>query len=257
MKPIFSGWVLLSAIVFLSEGCTDIQDESPAIRLIGHRGYSGRYAENSEEAVQGLISTGIDRVEIDLVWTGDDSAIVFHDVNSARLTNLTADIVTLTADQVRTGFRTKMNASLLTFRQFADRYGLRFNQIYLDLKSGQDEKVFDLVRQVIRISDETSLTGRIIFTCTEGAPLDTARSISPGIQVALDQNQAGLEETVKKGYPFLLCEKTGLSQTFVTMCNSARVTVVGYTVNSVPEMQQLAGYGVSLMMTDYPELKPD
>jgi glycerophosphoryl diester phosphodiesterase len=47
--------------------------------LIAHRGFAGRYPENTVGAVRGAVSCGADAVEIDVQPTADGDVVVFHD----------------------------------------------------------------------------------------------------------------------------------------------------------------------------------
>ena len=62
-------------------------------KLIAHRGFAGLYPENSVAAVEGAArgvqssfapSRGADMIEIDVVPTGDDDVVVFHDSRLAE-----------------------------------------------------------------------------------------------------------------------------------------------------------------------------
>src|SRR5271169_2665013 len=53
--------------------------------IIAHRGFSGRYPENTPAAIRGAIELGIDMVEIDVQETRDGELIVFHDYRLNRI----------------------------------------------------------------------------------------------------------------------------------------------------------------------------
>ena len=47
--------------------------------IIAHRGFSGRYPENTLASVRAALQLGVDFVEIDVQETADGELIVFHD----------------------------------------------------------------------------------------------------------------------------------------------------------------------------------
>lgn len=47
--------------------------------VFAHRGFAGRYPENTVRAVRGAVADGADAVEIDVQPTADDDVVVFHD----------------------------------------------------------------------------------------------------------------------------------------------------------------------------------
>ena len=53
--------------------------------VIAHRGFSGRYPENTLAAIRAAIQLGVDLVEIDVHETADGRLIVFHDYRLNRI----------------------------------------------------------------------------------------------------------------------------------------------------------------------------
>src|SRR5664280_490941 len=53
--------------------------------IIAHRGFSGRYPENTLTAVRAALDLGVDFVEIDVHETRDGELIVFHDYRLYRI----------------------------------------------------------------------------------------------------------------------------------------------------------------------------
>ena len=47
--------------------------------VIAHRGFAGKYPENTVRAVRGAVDDGADAVEIDVQPTADGDVVVFHD----------------------------------------------------------------------------------------------------------------------------------------------------------------------------------
>ncbi len=67
-----------------------------ADQLVAHRGWRNRYPENTLLAVAGAISAGARHVEIDIQFTADCEAVVFHDRNLKRMCGVDIDMYTLT-----------------------------------------------------------------------------------------------------------------------------------------------------------------
>lgn len=53
--------------------------------IIAHRGFSGRYPENTRTAIRAALAVGVDFVEIDVHETRDGELIVFHDYRLNRM----------------------------------------------------------------------------------------------------------------------------------------------------------------------------
>ena len=62
-------------------------------RVIAHRGFAGRFPENTVRAVRKATTDGrTDGIEIDVLPTGDDRLVVFHDDDLSRLTDAPASV---------------------------------------------------------------------------------------------------------------------------------------------------------------------
>jgi fructose-1,6-bisphosphatase/inositol monophosphatase family enzyme/glycerophosphoryl diester phosphodiesterase len=71
------------------------------VQASAHRGDSSRYRENTLPAIRSAIAAGAAFVEIDVRVTSDGAVIVLHDPTLERLWGLSADVASVTADQVR------------------------------------------------------------------------------------------------------------------------------------------------------------
>lgn len=70
-------------------------------QVIAHRGFSGRYPENTLAAIRAAIRLGVDMVEIDVHQTADGQLIVFHDFALDRLCGVTGRVEKTTAARIR------------------------------------------------------------------------------------------------------------------------------------------------------------
>lgn len=66
-----------------------------ADQLVAHRGWRNRYPENTLLAVAAAIDVGARHIEIDIQFTADGEAIVFHDRNLMRMCNEDLDLYSL------------------------------------------------------------------------------------------------------------------------------------------------------------------
>ena len=55
-------------------------------KLFGHRGYSGKYPENTLLAFQKAIEAGADGIELDVQFSKDGKLVVIHDETLDRTT---------------------------------------------------------------------------------------------------------------------------------------------------------------------------
>jgi glycerophosphoryl diester phosphodiesterase len=93
---------------------TDIAD-----RLIAHRGYAGRYPENTLPAIESALAVGVRNIELDLQLTADRVPVLFHDRDLGRITGLLGSVGNLTAAEflaTEAAYRTRFGNKFLDTR---------------------------------------------------------------------------------------------------------------------------------------------
>lgn len=73
---------------------TDLAD-----RLIAHRGYAGRYPENTLPAIESALAEGVRNIELDLQLTADRIPVLFHDNDLGRIMGLSGRVGDLSATE--------------------------------------------------------------------------------------------------------------------------------------------------------------
>ncbi len=73
-----------------------------ADRLVAHRGWQRRYPENTILAVEKAIAAGARHVEIDVQFSGDGRAVVFHDPTLFRKCGDSREVYALTLNELIT-----------------------------------------------------------------------------------------------------------------------------------------------------------
>ena len=72
-----------------------------SVTIIAHRGYSGKFPENTLLAYQAAYAHGARWMECDIQLSSDLVPIVHHDDNLLRMTGLNKDIRSVTAKSLR------------------------------------------------------------------------------------------------------------------------------------------------------------
>jgi glycerophosphoryl diester phosphodiesterase len=77
---------------------------APAIRckpiLVAHRGYQQHFPENTLESIDAAYQNGIKHIEIDIQFSKDKQAMVYHDDSLKRVSGLGASLFEFDADQL-------------------------------------------------------------------------------------------------------------------------------------------------------------
>lgn len=71
------------------------------VELVGHRGLSPGFPENTLAAFANSVELGVDVIEIDLRGTADGEVVILHDETVDRTTDGTGDVTELTLEEVK------------------------------------------------------------------------------------------------------------------------------------------------------------
>ncbi len=75
--------------------------ETDKVLVLGHRGYSALYPENTLLAFQEAVKSGADGVELDVRLTHDGEAVVIHDESVDRTSNMSGLVSEMTIAEIR------------------------------------------------------------------------------------------------------------------------------------------------------------
>ena len=200
--------------------------------IIAHRGFSGRYPENTLAAIRAALRLGVDMVEIDVQQTRDGEVIVFHDYRLDRLCGVCGRVCDTTRKRIR-----RLNPSVPTLAEV-----LRLKcRLLIEIKGADPEKVAALVvkhgarRRVIVFSIHAGKVKRL--------PAAISRFGLFARKIQFPTGVAGL----------------GLSRRLVTSPPMVRsiqrrgLKLFVWTVNRRAEMQKLKHWGVDGLITNYPD----
>jgi glycerophosphoryl diester phosphodiesterase len=70
-------------------------------KLVAHRGYAGRFPENTLEAIQEAVNMGVNHVEFDVQFTGDGVPVMLHDSTLDRTHNNSSSIFNLKSEDLK------------------------------------------------------------------------------------------------------------------------------------------------------------
>ncbi|MBE6747476.1 MAG: glycerophosphodiester phosphodiesterase [Ruminococcaceae bacterium] len=231
-------------------------------KIIAHRGFSGKYPENTMLAFSKAVEIGADGIELDVHFTKDGEIVIIHDETIDRTTDGTGFVRDYTYEEL-----SKFNAygrfegqfefqKIPTLREYfelvKDVEGFITN---IELKTGIfeyegiEKAVIDLVKE-FGLEDRTILSSFNHFTvmrCKEYEP-----SIKTGFLV--ESWIIGMGEYTKSHgidcvHPIFVNLKPEL---YAEMKNAGR-EVNTWTVNEYEDIRRLADMGVDALIGNYPD----
>lgn len=231
-------------------------------KIIAHRGFSGKYPENTMLAFSKAVEIGAEGIELDVHFTKDGEIVIIHDETIDRTTDGTGFVRDYTYEEL-----SRFNAygrfegqfefqKIPTLREYfelvKDVEGFITN---IELKTGIfeyegiEKAVIDLVKE-FGLEDRTILSSFNHFTvmrCKEYDP-----SIKTGFLV--ESWIIGMGEYTKSHdidcvHPIFVNLKPEL---YAEMKNAGR-EVNTWTVNEYEDIRRLADMGVDALIGNYPD----
>ncbi len=233
------------------------------MKVIAHRGYSGKYPENTMLAFKKAEKAGCDEIELDVQLSKDDVLVIIHDETIDRVSDGSGFVRDYTFKELQ-----KYNIN----KKFGDQYG--FNTIpsleeYLDwvknkqittnieLKSG-NYYYEDLEEKVVKMVREYGLESRVMFSSFNHVSLIRCKQLIPEISCGILTLKNGLGNVGYFASKYHLeCyhpDIRGVTDEIVQNCKDYGIKMNVWTVNDEEGLQKLYDWGCDGVITNYPKL---
>ncbi|MET1159487.1 MAG: glycerophosphodiester phosphodiesterase [Thermoprotei archaeon] len=215
--------------------------------VIGHRGSSSRYPENTIAAIEYAISTGVDIVEVDIRSTRDGKLVVFHDPDFKRLFGIDGKLRDVTYDWIRSSLRLG-DQTIPLLEEVLDTVKNRVG-LFAEIKEPEiTEKVVETIR-------EYGLVGDTAIISFYDEALEIAKRVEPGIVTGLIYYKppGRIIDAKKLGASIVLPRYTIATAKANELAHRLGLKVVVWTVNDVETAREMVKRGADGIATDYPE----
>lgn len=232
------------------------------MKVVAHRGFSGKYPENTMLAFEKAVEAGCDEIEFDIQLTKDKVIVIFHDESVDRITDGAGYIRDYTFDELR-----KLNI----IASFGDQHG--FNTIpsleeYLswvkdenittniELKTGK-YYYKEIEEKTVAMVKEYQLEDRVIFSSFNYLSLVCCKELAPNIKCGVLGFKGGLGNAgyyVKKyNFEFYHPGIDDVTDELVEDCKAHGIELNVWTVNDEEDVKKLYDWGCRGVITDYPD----
>lgn len=227
-----------------------------------HRGFSGKYPENTMLAFEKAIAEGVDGIELDVQLTKDGEVVIIHDETIDRTTNGKGYVVEYTyeelskfdASYVYTG---KMGFNKIpTLREYFELVKDLDIVTNIELKTGIneylgiEEKVWDMIK-------EFGLQDRIIISSFNHFSVMRMKKIAPGMKYGflsedwiIDAGKYTHSHGVQCYHPRF----NNLIPEVIDELKSYGLEINTWTVNKEEDMRYLISHGIDAIIGNYPDL---
>lgn len=234
-------------------------------RNFAHRGYSGRYPENTMLAFRKAVEAGADGIELDVQLTRDGVPVIIHDERVDRTTGGRGLVKDLTLAELQ-----ELDASYAcagrygenpapTFREYCEFVKELPITTNIEMKTGVfeypgiEEKVWEMIQ-------EFHLEERVIVSSFNHFTILRMREIAPELKYGflsgdwiINAGRYCHDHGVACYHPLF----RSLTEEAVRELKQYGVEINTYTVNTEEDVRDLAGKGVDILIGNFPEMTRD
>jgi len=250
--------------------------------ILAHRGFSGKYPENTMLSFEKAYEYGADGVELDVQLSKDGIPVIIHDSAVDRTTNGSGKISDLSLKEIRF-----LNAAA-TFTQFGQQTIPTLEEYFewvqnkrfitnIELKTYEDEYE-GIEQKVIQLINQYDMAEKIVLSSFNYQTIARVKTLAPELKCGFLTIDYQTLEQVKEFIPDLLIEQLTLNvpsrlidyaealgveylhpnyRSF-SSDTAKQITDRGlginiWTVNEESDMQQLLSENVNFIITNYPD----
>lgn len=134
-----------------------------ATLIMGHRGFNGKYVENTLESFQKALEYGADGIELDIHCSKDGEIVVFHDFELKRMTGEEGFIFEYTLDELK-NMKVAKKYEIPTLKEVLD--------LIIAFKSTLNKKIFLNVEFKAGSQMYEGIEGQVMKLCYEKLNVD-------------------------------------------------------------------------------------
>ena len=229
------------------------------VTVCAHRGFSGKYPENTEIAFAKALELNVEMVELDVHLSRDEALIVIHDATVDRTSNGKGRIGQMTLDEIKA-----LDAGGWLKPEFE---GQRFPTLQeaLDLMGGQVRlnihiKAYDhdrprVVERTVRELQRRALL-RQAFVASDRESVALARRIEPALAIcnlSTTPKETYVSRSLSIGCRILQPGNAQVDPAFVEEAHRHGMEINPFYADDLPEMRRLIACGVDGILTNFPD----
>lgn len=229
------------------------------VSVVAHRGFSGKYPENTEIAFMKALELGVETIELDVRLSRDMELIVIHDSTVDRTSDGSGIIDQMTLREIKafdagSWFRKEFEGQrFLTFSEALDLIGKKVAlNVHVKPSQYDRQRIIPLTIQQI---EQRGLLGTA-FIASDQESIEFARRIQPGLDICnLSKRPMDtyINRSLSVGCRILQPSNKDVDIEFVSEAHNNGMEVNPFHADDAEEMKRLTECGVDGMLTNYPD----
>jgi len=228
---------------------------------VAHRGFSAIAPENTIAAFEKGIEAGANMLEMDVMLTGDDQVIVFHDYRLGRTTNGSGLVRSLSSGHIRAldagiWFSNKYKTERVPLLDEVLDLAKGRVMLNIEMKHRRHNGVYGLVDRCERIVERHRMSEEVIFSSFNLEALRYLHHKVPHVRIA-PLYRHNLNPT-PRSFPLqydaqaVMLNHLFLNRTMVRQFHNLGIKVFVYTVNGLRKIEKMIRMGVDGVISDDP-----
>lgn len=230
------------------------------VNVVAHRGFSGKYPENTQIAFEKALALNVEMIELDLHLSRDRHLIVIHDPTVDRTSDGTGKVEELTLAEIKS-----LNAGSWFAPEFHDQKFLTFQEA-LDIMANKVRlnihiKAYDHDREIIVPLVVEEVKKRELFdsafVASDQDSLVLAKKIEPRLVIcnlSTEPTETYIDRSREIGCQLLQPGNRQVDYVFMERAHQFGLEVNPFYADDEAEMQRLIDCGVDGILTNYPDL---
>ncbi|MBQ7595686.1 MAG: glycerophosphodiester phosphodiesterase [Clostridia bacterium] len=228
-----------------------------------HRGFSGKYPENTMLAFKKAVEAGAEGAELDVHFSKDKELVIIHDETLDRTTDGSGRVMDFTYDELckfdahasyKGRFDFQKIPTLREYFEFVKNVdGFMTN---IELKTG----IYDypgIEKAVLELIDEFDLRDRIIISSFNHFSVLRFKKLAPDVKCGFleESRLVGFAEYTKQhGIEYVHPLHYTLDDQFFKEIRANGLGINTWTVNDEEDMRRMIENGVDAIIGNYPDL---
>ena len=232
------------------------------MRIIAHRGFSGRAPENTLAAIREAIGVGADMAEIDVTLSSDGEIVVIHDETLQRTTDGFGPVAERTLRELK---------DLDAGSWFSPRFGGEpiptleevlaavKGRILLNIEIKSEAVERGIAAKVVETVQRLEMRDQVVISSFAPTALEQVRDLAPDFDTAalykpeFHQGLDAVDIVEDLGATAFNIKRQRLTSKMLKRCGENGVPIGIYTVNKKRHMRRMIRKGVAAIFTDYPD----
>lgn len=224
------------------------------MKITAHRGYSGKYPENTMEAFEKAVLSGCDEIELDVQMTKDGTAVIIHDETTDRTTDGHGFVRDYTYNEIRR-LSAGNGQQIPAFEEYAALAADAGIITNIELKTsiyyyeGIEENVWNMIRKY-------RLENKVLFSSFNPLSLIKIKTLDKTVPCGLltdeDLGNAGACCHMS-GLEFYHPNIAKLKADTVKSCRQNGIEINVWTVNDRKDFEKAYAFGCRSVITNFPE----